>query len=49
MEKTKEEGVGWVSEGWNETKSASCLFELKENNRTGVGCKTLSEKSSWNA
>jgi integrase len=42
--KRKEEGLGWLSEGWTEKKAAARLFELKENNRTGIGCKTLAEK-----
>lgn len=29
--KTKEEGVGWASQGWTEQKVAALLFELKEN------------------
>ncbi|MDR0677680.1 MAG: site-specific integrase [Holosporaceae bacterium] len=42
--KRKEEGLGWLSEGWTEKKAAARLFELKENNRIGIGCKTLAEK-----
>jgi hypothetical protein len=42
--KRKEEGLGWLSEGWTEKKAAARLFELKENNRTGIGHKTLAEK-----
>ncbi|GHU19008.1 integrase [Alphaproteobacteria bacterium] len=42
--KRKEEGLGWLSEGWTEKKAAARLFELKENNRTGQGPKTLAEK-----
>ena len=42
--KTKEEALGWESEGWNESKVAARLHELKENQRTGDGEVTLSEK-----
>lgn len=42
--KTKEEGLGWASEGWTEKKSAEYLFELKKNGRTGEGPKTMAEK-----
>jgi integrase len=42
--KRKEEGLGWLSEGWTEQKAAARLFELKENNRTGNGPRTLAEK-----
>ncbi|MDR1609748.1 MAG: hypothetical protein LBR78_02765 [Holosporales bacterium] len=42
--KRKEEGLGWASEGCTERKASKRLSELKENNRTGTGAKTLSEK-----
>lgn len=39
--KDKEEALGWASEGWTEKKAAARLYELKENQRTGIGAKTL--------
>jgi len=42
--KTKEEALGWESEGWTENKVAARLHELKENQRTGDGEVTLSDK-----
>ncbi|MDR0968092.1 MAG: tyrosine-type recombinase/integrase, partial [Holosporaceae bacterium] len=42
--KAKEEALGWESQGWTERKAAARLNELKENQRTGVGAKTLEEK-----
>ena len=42
--KAKEEALGWESEGWNESKVAARLHELKENQRTGDGEVTLSAK-----
>lgn len=43
-QKTKEEGVGWASEGWTLQKVAKELFEIKENIRKGEGHKSLAEK-----
>ncbi|MDR2646076.1 MAG: site-specific integrase [Holosporaceae bacterium] len=40
----KEEALGWASNGWTEKKSAARLAELKENQRIGIGEKTLAEK-----
>ena len=42
--KDKEEGLGWASEGWTETKAAGRLAELKENQRLGQGPQTLADK-----
>ena len=42
--KTKEEALGWESEGWTEDKVAARLHELKENQRKGEGDVTLSDK-----
>ncbi|MEF3698235.1 tyrosine-type recombinase/integrase [Desulfolutivibrio sp.] len=42
--KDKEEGLGWASQGWTEQKAAARLAELKENQRTGQGPRTLHEK-----
>lgn len=42
--KDKEECLGWASQGWSEKKAAEYLFELKKNQRTGEGAKTLAEK-----
>lgn len=36
-----EEGVGWESAGWSETKVNALLAELKENQRTGKHPQTL--------
>lgn len=41
---TIEEGVGWASEGWTLALVTDTLTELKRNNRTGEGPKTLREK-----
>lgn len=40
----REEGLGWSSEGWSESKAADLLSELKANQRKGDGPKTLKEK-----
>jgi len=42
--KTKEEGLGWGSQGWTEQKAVEALAELKHNQRTGEGPQTLEEK-----
>jgi hypothetical protein len=42
--KTKEEGLGWASEGWTEKKAGEILFKLKENQKIGEGPCTLAEK-----
>jgi integrase len=42
--KDKKEALGWASEGWSEKKAAEYLFELKKNQRTGEGYRTLAEK-----
>jgi integrase len=42
--KDKKEALGWASEGWSEKKAAEYLFELKKNQRTGEGARTLAEK-----
>ncbi len=42
--KRKDESIGWASKGWTEKKSNKILSELQENQRTGHGPKTLSEK-----
>jgi integrase len=42
--KEQEEGLGWASEGWTVSKAADTLAELKRNQRTGEGEKTLQEK-----
>ncbi len=42
--KQKEEGLGWASEGWTESKAAATLAELKANKTVGRGPMTLSEK-----
>ena len=47
--KDKEEALGWASEGWTEKKAAARLYELKENQRTGIGEKTLSDKRQVSA
>ncbi len=39
--KTKEEGLGWVSEGWNAQKAHAMRSKLKEAQTTGDGPKTL--------
>jgi integrase len=40
----KEEGLGWASEGWTESKAYGHLLELKENKKVGEGPQTLKEK-----
>jgi integrase len=42
--KEKSEGLGWSSEGWSEKKAAAVLSELKANQTTGTGPRTLAEK-----
>ena len=42
--KLKEEGLGWVSEGWNAVKAGEKRAELKKAQRTGEGERTLAEK-----
>lgn len=42
--KTKNEGLGWASAGWNEQKAAEVLAEIKRNIRTGQGPRTLGEQ-----
>jgi len=42
--KRKEEGLGWLSEGWTAQKSALQLAELKNAYRTGDGHTRLAEK-----
>jgi integrase len=39
-----EEGVGWASENWSESRVAKVLFDLKEAQRTGKGPQTLKEQ-----
>lgn len=39
--KTKEEGLGWASEGWNAQKAHAMRSRLKEAHTTGDGPKTL--------
>jgi integrase len=42
--KVKEEALGWASQGWSEQKAAAKLYELRENQRVGLGEVTLAEK-----
>ena len=42
--KQKEEGVGWLSQGWTERKVAEQLFEIKNNIKLGKHPQTLKEK-----
>lgn len=42
--KEKSEGLGWASDGWTEKKAAAVLSELKANETTGSGPRTLAEK-----
>lgn len=42
--KSKEEGLGWSSEGWTAEKAAIQLGELKRAYKTGEGAARLSEK-----
>lgn len=42
--KRVEEALGWSSEGWSEKKAAAVLAELKANNTTAAGPRTLGEK-----
>ncbi len=41
--KTKQESLGWASEGWTEKRAAALLFTLKENIRLGRSPQTLAE------
>ena len=43
-----EEGSGWASEGWSESRAAALLYELRENNRSGIGPKTYKDKCNEN-
>ena len=45
--KDKEECLGWASQGWSEKKAAEYLFELKKNQRTGEGAKTLADSGDY--
>jgi integrase len=42
--KLKEEALGWASDGWNANQASQELAELKKNQRTGEGPRTLKEK-----
>jgi integrase len=42
--KTKCEAFGWESDGWTVEKAVAILQELKQNQRTGEGPRTLAEK-----
>lgn len=42
--KTREEGLGWSSQGWTEKKAAAVLYELKFNQTVGKGPFTLAER-----
>jgi len=42
--KTKEEGLGWWSEGWNLDRAIAERSKLKESHRTGQGPATLQEQ-----
>jgi integrase len=42
--KTKCESFGWESDGWTAEKAVTILQELKQNQKTGQGAKTLGEK-----
>jgi integrase len=42
--KRREEGLGWASEGWNESKAGKVLADLKTAQRTGEGPQTLGER-----
>lgn len=42
--KQKEEGVGWWSQGWSESKVAEQLFEIKNNIKLGRHPQSLAEK-----
>lgn len=46
---SKEEGLGWASEGWTEEKAGIKRAELREAYRTGSGCITLKEQRSKQA
>ena len=42
--KTREEGLGWSSQGWSAQRAAEVLAELKQNQRISDGPQTLEEK-----
>ncbi len=42
--KTREEGLGWSSQGWTAQKAAEVLAELKQNQRISSGPQSLKEK-----
>ena len=42
--KRKEEGLGWLSQGWTERKVAEQLFEIKNNIKLGKHPQSLKEK-----
>jgi site-specific recombinase XerD len=42
--KTKCEAFGWESDGWTPEKAVAILQELKQNQKTGQGARTLAEK-----
>ena len=42
--KSKEEGLGWASEGFNAQKASLIRSELQKNNKTGDGPASLAEK-----
>jgi len=44
----RQEGLGWVSEGWTLERTAQLLGELKQNIRTGEGPTTLCELRAGN-
>lgn len=39
----KQEGLGWISEGWTLDRAAQLLGEIRQNTRTGDGPTTLSD------
>lgn len=42
--KSREEGLGWASEGWTAKKAAALLAELRQAQVTGAGAQTLAER-----
>ncbi len=42
--KSREEGLGWASEGWTAKKAAALLAELRQAQVTGSGAQTLAER-----
>jgi integrase len=42
--KTKCEAFGWESDGWTAEKAVAILQELRHNQKTGIGPRTLAEK-----